>query len=95
MKFTAALLFLIPLAAAGPAKQSAEVLPELSSASAGEDRYDLGGHGDALQLAAVTCPANYPRYCSIGGFCCRTKKCCKYECCKNTARYCSAGRCYL
>ncbi|KAF4460654.1 hypothetical protein FALBO_12561 [Fusarium albosuccineum] len=92
MKFSAALLFLIPLAAAGPAKQSAEVLPDLSSA--GEDGFELSSKGGAMELAAVTCPANFPRYCRIGGFCCRTKKCCRYECCKNTARYCSAGRCY-
>ncbi|KAM5349574.1 hypothetical protein ACJ41O_006079 [Fusarium nematophilum] len=91
MKFSTALLLLVPLAAAGPAKQSAEALPELSSQ--GEDGYDLGKGGD-LRLAAATCPSNFPRYCSIGGFCCRTKKCCRYECCKNTARFCSNGRCY-
>ncbi|KAF5024454.1 hypothetical protein F66182_3540 [Fusarium sp. NRRL 66182] len=51
MKFHAALLFLIPLAIAGPAKQSAEGLPDLSSAS--EGGFDLAsqGHGEeSVQL---------------------------------------------
>ncbi|KAI1046229.1 hypothetical protein LB505_009834 [Fusarium chuoi] len=91
MKFTTALLLLIPLAAASPAISTAEGLPDL--ATSGEDGYSLS-HGEALQLAAKVCPAKFPRKCSIGNFCCRTKKCCKKECCKNTARYCSAGRCY-
>ncbi|RKK45636.1 hypothetical protein BFJ66_g7384 [Fusarium oxysporum f. sp. cepae] len=62
MKFTAALLLLIPLAAAGPAISTAEGLPDL--ATSGEDGYSLS-HGEALQLAAKVCPAKFPRKCSI------------------------------
>ncbi|KAF4437652.1 hypothetical protein F53441_12987 [Fusarium austroafricanum] len=91
MKLATAFLFLIPLAAAGPAIQTAEVLPDL--AAFGEGGYSLG-HGEALQLAARVCPAKFPRKCPAGNFCCRTKKCCKKECCKNAAKCCSsAGRC--
>lgn len=88
MKFT---LLLLPLALAGPAKLSAEGLPDLASVS--EEGYEFPS-GELRLAAAKVCPAKFPRKCSIGNFCCRTKKCCKKECCKNTAKYCSKGRCY-
>ncbi|KAF4443168.1 hypothetical protein F53441_11477 [Fusarium austroafricanum] len=93
MKFSAVLFALIPLAAAGASKQVAEGLPDLDTA--GEKGHALGGnHGEGLELAAKVCPAKFPRKCSVGNFCCRTLKCCKKECCLNSARYCSNGRCY-
>ncbi|KAF4994653.1 hypothetical protein FGRMN_5650 [Fusarium graminum] len=92
MKFSAVVLLIVPLAIAGPASQSAQGLPDL--ATAGEGGYEFSSNGEGLQLAAKVCPAKFPRKCSIGNFCCRTKKCCKKECCKNTAKYCSNGRCY-
>ncbi|KAF5686954.1 hypothetical protein FCIRC_2646 [Fusarium circinatum] len=91
MKFTTTLLLLTPLAASGPAISTAEGLTDL--ATSGKDGYSVS-HGEALQLAAKVCPAKSPRKGSIDNFCCRTKKYCKKECCKNTARYCSAGQCY-
>ncbi|KAI5461792.1 hypothetical protein BGZ63DRAFT_386663 [Mariannaea sp. PMI_226] len=93
MKFNA-LLLLLPLVSAIPATESAEALQSL--AEAGEQSHNLPtNHPDGKAFAAaLVCPAKYPRYCSLGGFCCRTKKCCKKECCQNSAKYCISGRCY-
>ncbi|KAK7417445.1 hypothetical protein QQX98_004565 [Neonectria punicea] len=93
MRFSTALLLLVPLVAAVPATDSAKALPDLSGA--GESGFDFSDDSDGLSLAAAkVCPAKYPRYCSIGGFCCRTKKCCKKQCCQNSAKYCIKGLCY-
>ncbi|KAF5597799.1 hypothetical protein FPCIR_3375 [Fusarium pseudocircinatum] len=92
MKFSAILLVLAPLVSAAASKEAAAGLPDLASAS--EKGHDLSSHGEGLQLAAKVCPAKFPRKCSLGNFCCRTLKCCKKECCQNSARYCSNGRCY-
>ncbi|KAF4967677.1 hypothetical protein FSARC_4812 [Fusarium sarcochroum] len=86
MKFTTVLLLIVPLAVAGPAQQSAKGLPDLTSA--GEGGHDLSSHGGGgLELAAKICPAKFPRSCPLNKLCCRTKKCCKKECCNNTARF--------
>ncbi|KAF5718395.1 hypothetical protein FMUND_5254 [Fusarium mundagurra] len=73
MKFSAVLLVLAPLASAAASKEAAAGLPDLASAS--EKGHDLSSHGEGLQLAAKVCPANFPRKCSLGNFCCRTLKC--------------------
>ncbi|KAM5529853.1 uncharacterized protein FRV6_16697 [Fusarium oxysporum] len=92
MKFSAILLLVVPLASAAATKEAAAGLPDLASAN--EKGHDLSSSGEGLELAARVCPVNFPRKCSLGNFCCRTLKCCKKECCQNSARYCINGRCY-
>ncbi|KAF4984866.1 hypothetical protein FZEAL_19 [Fusarium zealandicum] len=92
MKFSATLLLLVPLALAGPAIESAQALPELHSV--GEKGHNFPEGGEVMLAAAKVCPAKFPRKCSIGNFCCRTKKCCTKQCCQNSAKYCIKGLCY-
>ncbi|KAF7556426.1 hypothetical protein G7Z17_g1396 [Cylindrodendrum hubeiense] len=95
MRFSTVLLLLTPLVAGASVKEAAKGLPELASAGAGDDFYELGGGSGDFNIAAVqVCPAKYPRKCPLGNFCCKTKKCCKKECCTNDSKYCIKGRCY-
>ncbi|KAG5926575.1 hypothetical protein E4U42_003140 [Claviceps africana] len=66
-------------------------LPTLHLANEDGIKRPEGGGGAS---AAALCPPTFPRYCPIGGFCCRTSKCCALSCCLESATYCYAGNCY-
>lgn len=94
MRLSTVLLLLTPLVAAASVKETAHGLPELTPAE--DSGYELESSSGDLSLAAVrVCPAKYPRLCSVNkNICCKTKKCCKKQCCTNDTKYCIKGLCY-
>ncbi|KAG6029170.1 hypothetical protein E4U41_000455 [Claviceps citrina] len=70
---------------------AAAELPSLQLANEDGVKRPSGGGGAS---AAALCPPSFPRYCPIGGFCCRTSKCCAKSCCLESARFCYNGNCY-
>ncbi|GAO14361.1 hypothetical protein UVI_02034340 [Ustilaginoidea virens] len=86
MKFQLSFLLLVPLLGLGMADE----LPSLKSAN--EKGISVAGLGEVN--AASICPPSYPRYCPVGGFCCRTTKCCSKSCCQDWAKWCIDGHCY-
>ncbi|QUC23293.1 uncharacterized protein UV8b_07534 [Ustilaginoidea virens] len=87
MKFQLSFLLLVPLLGLGMADE----LPSLKSAN--EKGISVAGLGEVN--AASICPPSYPRYCPVGGFCCRTTKCCSKSCCQDWAKWCIDGHCYV
>ena len=85
MQFGVSILLLMPFFGAA----LGEDLPTLSIAD--ENGFQVSGRGD---MRAQACPPDFPRYCPVGGFCCRTLKCCPLSCCLDSARYCINGHCY-
>ncbi|KAH7136832.1 hypothetical protein B0J13DRAFT_625462 [Dactylonectria estremocensis] len=87
MRFSTLVLLLTPLVAAASVKETAHGLPELTPAE--DSGYELESTNGGLSLAAVrVCPAKYPRLCSVNkNICCKTKKCCKKQCCTNDTKY--------